>query len=49
MKAKMTLENEDYSVESQTSQRRINQNKSDDIIKMKVPLHMVDFQFMAIF
>lgn len=42
----MNRGNEAYPAESQTSQRRINQN-TDDIIKMKVPLHMVDFRFMA--
>ncbi len=43
----MIPENEAYLAKSKTPQKTMKQNKSEDTIKMKVPLHMVDFQFMA--
>ncbi|MDY0385523.1 MAG: hypothetical protein RBT65_00045 [Methanolobus sp.] len=42
----MNGENEDYSSKSRTSDQK-DQKATGDIIKTKVPLHMVDFQFMA--
>lgn len=42
----MNRENEEYSSESQISDQK-DKKTTGDIIKTKVPLHMVDFQFMA--
>ncbi|WP_292470325.1 hypothetical protein [Methanolobus sp.] len=45
----MTQRNQAYSPKSQPSSQRINGDTSDDIIEMRVPMSMVDFQFMGAF